>query len=193
MGNCSFGENGWFDAFCSGTNLLTFWSAISPGPDWSRREAVFWADFNELVDNFVKHFQLAIDSPGLQWFPLQLFRHHCYTTGVAVNIELMVRQKKQAPEWTTQFKQSDPQQQVVINGLPKKMGLNKGASGASSVFLITWWKTYSQSLFVGLINAAESFEEYVYLAHGIYIDVYPMNYREQDWLNLYGQTSVCLF
>lgn len=39
---------------------------------------------------------------------------------------------------------------------------------------------YSQSLFVGLINAAESFEEYVYLAHGIYIDVYPMNYREQD-------------
>lgn len=62
------------------------------------------------------------------------------------------------------------------------MGLNKGASGASSVFLITWWKTYSQSLFVGLINAAESFEEYVYLAHGIYIDVYPMNYREQDWI-----------
>lgn len=73
------------------------------------------------------------------------------------------------------------------------MGLNKGASGASSVFLITWWKTYSQPLFVGLINAAESFEEYVYLAHGIYIDVYPMNYREQDWLNLYGQTSSVYF
>ena len=54
------------------------------GPDWSKEEIRLWGDVSETVDNLVEHCQLAFGTPGPQWSPLKIFKHHCCTASVAV-------------------------------------------------------------------------------------------------------------